>query len=145
VGLFNETIHYGEDLELWAKIAAYYPISCLPDILMLRRLHSSNATKASALMLIDNIKVTKALKHSISTPLQQQGLKPDQLVADAYAAVAYWHFNLQEYQKARQAAFASLRVALTSRALVYGFAACLPVSCLRLLKQLKGKGLVSIS
>ena len=139
VGLFNETIHYGEDLELWAKIAADYPISCLPDILMLRRLHSSNATKASALMLLDNIKVSLALRQSISLPMQQQGLKPDQLVADAYTAVAYWHFNVQEYQKARQAAFASLRVALTSRALVYGLAACLPVSCLKLLKQLKGR------
>jgi len=140
VGLFNETIHYGEDLELWAKIAAYYPMSCLPEILMLRRLHDHNATHATALMLTDRVKVMQSLRQSISLPLQQHGLKPDRLVADAYAAVAYWHFNLKEYQKARWASVASFREALTSRALVYGLAACLPASCLVLLKQVKGYG-----
>lgn len=137
VGMFNETIRYGEDLELWAKIAAYYPISCLPEILMLRRLHGHNATQASASMLLDSIKVMQSLKQTISLPLQQQGLKPDRLVADAYTAVAYWYFNLKEYQQARQAALASLRETLTSRALFYGLAACLPVKCLMLLKQIK--------
>lgn len=137
VGLFNETIHYGEDLELWAKISAYYPISCLPEILMLRRLHGHNATNAAASMLADSVNVMKALRQDISLPLQQHGLNPDRLVADAYAAVAYWHFNLKEYRKARQAAFASLRERPTGRALVYGLAACLPASCLSVLKHVK--------
>ncbi len=136
VGMFNETIHYGEDLELWAKIAAYYPMTCLPEILMLRRLHSHNATKASALMLTDSVKVMQALRQFISVPLLQQGLKPDRLVADAYTAVAYWHFNLKDYQQARQAAVASLGEMLTTRALVYGLASCLPARCIRVLKQL---------
>ncbi|TXK92571.1 hypothetical protein BMR10_17970, partial [Methylococcaceae bacterium CS4] len=42
-GMFNNLIHFGEDLELWAKIAAKHPITCMPDILMLRRLHEQNA------------------------------------------------------------------------------------------------------
>ena len=138
VGLFNEAIHFGEDLELWAKIAAYYPICCMPDLLMLRRLHHHNATHATVSMLIDNIKVMQALRLTIGLPLQQQGLKPERLVADAYTAVAYWHFNLQEYPQARRASLDSLRVALTRRALVYGLLACLPASCLLLLKQVKG-------
>ncbi len=137
VGLFNENIHYGEDLELWAKIAAYYPISCLPEILMLRRLHNNNATKASELMLIDSIKVLKSLRRVIFLPLQQQGLNPNRLVADAYTALAYWYFNVKDYQKARQAAVASLYEALTGRALIYGLSACLPAKCLMILKKLK--------
>ncbi len=137
VGMFNEAIHYGEDLELWAKIAAYYPISCLPEILMLRRLHGHNATQASAMMLTDRVKVMLSLRKVIYLPLQQQGIKPDQLVADAYTAVAYWYFNLKDYQKARRACLASLRVALTSRALVYGLAACLPISCVMVVKRVK--------
>ena len=137
VGMFNESIHYGEDLELWAKIAAYYPISCLPEILMLRRLHNNNATKASAAMLIDRIEVMQSLRQTISLTLIQQGLKPDRLVADAYTALAYWYFNLKDYQRARQAAVASLYEALTWRALIYGLSACLPAKCLMILKKLK--------
>jgi len=137
VGLFNESIRYGEDLELWAKIAANYPMSCLPEILMLRRLHGHNATQATVSMLTDSVKVMKSLRQCICLPLQQQGLKPDRLVAEAYNAVAYWHFNLQKYPMARQAAFASLGETLTGRALVYGLAACLPARCLMLLKQSK--------
>jgi len=140
VGMFNEAIHFGEDLELWARIAAYYPMTCLPEILMLRRLHNNNATYETASMLSDKVKVMKSLRQYIAMPLKQQGMNPDRLVAEALADVAYWHFNLKDYKKTRWASLASLRVSLTTRALVYGLAACLPASCIMLIKQLKARG-----
>jgi glycosyltransferase involved in cell wall biosynthesis len=140
VGMFNEVIHFGEDLELWARISAYYPMTCLPEILMLRRLHSNNATYETASMLTDKVKVMKSLRQCIALPLKLQGMNPDRLVAEAIADVAYWYFNLKEYKKSRWASLASLRESLNSRALVYGLAACLPASFLMLLKQIKARG-----
>ena len=140
VGMFNEAIHYGEDLELWARIAAYYPMTCLPEILMLRRLHNNNATYETASMLTDMVKVMKSLRQCIALPLKLQGMNPDRLVAEAIADVAYWHFNLKEFNKTRWASLASLRESLNTRALVYGLAACLPPTCLMLIKQFKARG-----
>lgn len=143
-GGFNPAIRYGEDLELWVKISARYPIACLPDVLMLRRLHADNATKATEAMLKDLVLVMSSLRAWDAQALRRGGIQPDRSVADAWADLGYWYFGQENLYEAKQAFLNSLREVIGVRSLFYLAASQLPargVSFLRTLKQsIHGKG-----
>lgn len=44
VGLFDETLRFGEDWDMWLRIAQQYTIDCSPDILVQIRRHGENMT-----------------------------------------------------------------------------------------------------
>lgn len=136
-GLFNESIRFGEDLELWAKIAARHPITCLPEILMLRRQHGNNATHLTGRMLVDLVKVMQSLRSTITADLKHQGLNPDQLVANSFADLGYWYFSETDYSKARLAFLASLRETINRRAALYLLSSCLPHILIKSIKTIK--------
>lgn len=136
-GMFNHNIRFGEDLELWAKIAARHPISCLPTTLMLRRLHDTNATQNTALMLQDLIKVMKSIKHYAAATLKMQQQNPNQMVADAYADLGYWHFSEQNYSHSRKAFVASFKEFPSKRALMYVLSSLLPAGLINKIRHIK--------
>lgn len=136
-GLFNQTIRFGEDLELWAKIAAKHPISCIPEILMLRRQHGNNATQLTAPLLSDLAKVMTSIRNYAAKELSLQNIDPNRLVANAYADLGYWHFSEYDLITARQAFSASLKEKPTKRALLYWLACLLPKEIIKILRQMK--------
>lgn len=138
-GLFNTDIRFGEDLELWAKIAASHPIACLPDILMLRRQHGNNATQASEGMLIDLTKVTESIRIFARPQLIQQGVSPDGLVADAYWTLGYWYFVGGDHVKAKQAFSNSLKQQFRLNTLLYLLSSQLPSALIPSLRAIKQK------
>ncbi|PKM12929.1 MAG: hypothetical protein CVV13_03640 [Gammaproteobacteria bacterium HGW-Gammaproteobacteria-3] len=138
-GLFNQALRFGEDLELWAKIAAKHPIACLPEILMLRRQHGNNATQLTAPLLTDLVKVMQSIKSTATTALAAQHIDADRLVADAYANLGYWHFTEYESTKARQAFAASFKQKPNKRALLYGLSCLLPVKLIQALRAVKNR------
>ena len=136
-GLFSADIRFGEDLELWAKIATHHPISCLPDSLMLRRQHGNNATQASENMLLDLTKVAESIRLYAAAQLSQQGVNPDQLVADAYWTLGYWYFAAGDMAKAKPAFAKSLKQQFKLNSLLYLMASSLPpvlISAIRAVK-----------
>ncbi|CAD6878792.1 Glycosyl transferase [Methylomonas albis] len=137
-GMFNAEIRFGEDLELWAKIAACHPITCLPDILMLRRQHGNNATQASEAMLINLTKVMDSICDFAAPQLINQGVSPDNLVAEAQWTLGYWYFNGGDNAKARQAFSKSLSQKFKLGTLLYFISSSLPaplIDTLRVIKQ----------
>jgi len=137
-GLFNDNIRYGEDLELWAKVASRHPITCLPDVLMLRRQHGSNSTQSAEPMLIDLIKVMESVKNYTGKQ-HIQSYNPDQYIADALNNLGYWYFNNHQFSKAHTIFRRSLTTLPTRRALLYLIIGLLPnklVVRLRTIKQL---------
>jgi len=137
-GLFNDNIRYGEDLELWAKVASQHPITCLPDILMLRRQHSSNSTQSAEPMLTDLIKVMESVK-SYTSKQHIQSYNPDQYITEALNNLGYWYFNNYQLSKAQYIFRRSLKTLPTKRALLYLLICLLPnrlVTKLRTIKQL---------
>lgn len=101
LGGFNPEIRYGEDLELWAKVAARTPIVCLPRVHMLRRQHGSNATQATEPMLGDLVKVMKNIRDCCGAALQVQGVDIDAKISQALFDLAYWHFVAGDLKTAR--------------------------------------------
>lgn len=137
-GLFNDSIRYGEDLELWAKVASQHPITCLPEVLMLRRQHGSNSTQSAEPMLTDLIKVMESVK-SYTDKQHVQSYNPDQHIADALNNLGYWYFNNHQFSKAQNIFHRSLKILPTRRALLYLIIGLLPnrlVIKLRTIKQL---------
>jgi len=102
-GLFPETIRFGEDLALWAQVAARHPITCLPDVLMLRRRHDSNATDSNEDMLKGIVQVMRRLKEECGDALQQQGISACETLARACFSLGYWQFHHGQIKKSRQA------------------------------------------
>ncbi len=137
-GMFNPSIRFGEDLELWAKIAAKHPITCLPEVLMLRLQHGHNATQATLAMLIDLTKVMKSICNYASSELVAQGCNPEKLIADSYWTLGYWYFVNDSISEAKAAFRLSLHEKITPRAWAYFLSCMLPtalISRIRLIKQ----------
>jgi len=139
VGLFNDTIRYGEDLELWAKIAAKYPVACLPDILMLRRQHGNNATQASEKMLMDLTKVTESLGEKCASELKQQHINPKQMISESHWTLGYWYFVNGDQIKARKSFLTSLQAHWSSRSAIYLFVSYFSQNYVDILRRLKQK------
>lgn len=138
-GLFNPAIRFGEDLELWAKIAANHPISCLPQILMLRRQHGNNATQASKRMLIDLTKVMDSIRRYAQPQLLAQGIEPAHLVAQAYWTLGYWCLNNGERIDAAHAFTNSLKQQFKLNSLAFLLSCYLPNPLLSVLRAIKQK------
>jgi len=101
LGGFNPEIRYGEDLELWAKVASRRPIVCLPRVHMLRRQHGANATQATEPMLGDLVKVMKNLRDCCGAELQVQGVDIDAKISQVLFDLAYWNFVAGNLKTAR--------------------------------------------
>jgi len=136
-GLFNSAIHFGEDLELWAKIASKRAITCLPEILMLRRLHGQNATTCTMPMLLDLVKVMLSIRQYSNDILVTQNINADKLVANAWANLGYGYFMNEDYQQAKSAFSNSLKEKLNKRALTYFIACVLPTKIIKTIRNTK--------
>ncbi len=134
---FNPRFRYGEDLELWARIAARYPIACLPDVLLLRRQHGGNVTGNAEPLFTDLVEVMRSLRDCCANELQAAGTDPDAMVANALNDLGYWYFNLDRYQEARRAFSASLRETLTPRAFIYHSITAFPDRLIRRFRKTK--------
>jgi len=136
-GLFNINIRFGEDLELWAKIAAKHPITCLPEILMLRRLHQQNATNATAAMLADLVNVMQSISLYAQDTLSKQNINSNKLVAEAWNNLGYWNFVNHDYQQAKQAFWNALNKKINKRSITYLIACLLPKTLINSIRNLK--------
>ncbi len=135
-GLFNEHIRFGEDLELWAKVASQNAITCLPNVLMIRRQHSNNSTKYTEAMLKDLIKVMESLK-DFSRQKNIINYPSNQFLVEAYNNLGYWYFDNGQFIKARQEFFSGLKQKFTKRGGIYWSICFLPNRLVARLRKLK--------
>jgi glycosyltransferase involved in cell wall biosynthesis len=136
-GGFPEDIRYGEDLELWVRIAAQHAIACLPEVLMLRRQHGENSTRDTESLLRDLIRVMLSLRSWGADKLGDQGVNPDLLVARAWGNLGYWQFDTGSLVAAREAFRHSLKEKVTLRALLYGLLSLMPAGLVYGLRDIK--------
>jgi glycosyltransferase involved in cell wall biosynthesis len=119
LGGFRTDLRYGEDLELWARIAAAHPILCLRRALGLRRSHPHNTTKSMEPMLHDLVRTSEIVRGWGDALLRAQGMNPDEMVARAKTDLGYWYFTQGRMTEARTAFAAALAECRLGRALRY--------------------------
>ncbi len=118
-GLFDPALRFGEDLDLWARVAARGAIACLPTVHMLRRRHGANATSRTEPMLRDLVTVMRRARERIGDTLRAEDTDPDALVASAHDDLGYWLFTQRRYAEARHEFESSLAIQSGPRARRY--------------------------
>jgi len=136
-GGFNDSLRYGEDLEIWVRIATDHPISCLPTVHMLRRRHGSNATSFTMNMAKDLVKVAESVRRQAGRTLKKQGVDVDQMVSQAWANLGYALFDQGQYAQARQAMKSSFKEKPNLRAAYYWALANLPSRTIQRMRSVK--------
>lgn len=137
LGGFRTDLRYGEDLELWARVAARHPIVCLPQRLGLRRSHGSNTTKATEALLLDLVRMSEVVRAWGGALLRAQGFDADDMVARARTDLGYWYFSVGRRGEARSVLLAAVRERAIPRALRYLALSCLPGAALNGLRRCK--------
>lgn len=92
-GLFPNHIRFSEDLALWIQFAAKFAITCIPDVLMLRRRHGTNATGANENMLEGLVQTMTLLDEVCADSLHSQGVSSKERLAQHQFDLGYWRFH----------------------------------------------------
>lgn len=102
VGLFDETIKYGEDYDMWLRLALLYPLACIPKVLMSRRKHDSNLSGVEEFFYYSKLYILEKLcNHPLVDATRCK------IALDGYLAtkkeISYWFFLRKRYFRALNA------------------------------------------
>ncbi len=138
VGGFNGALRFGEDLELWVRIAVRFPIAVVPEVLMRRSRHGGNLTGGGVETLRGLVEVAEAIRRWPPGALAGQGVSADGWAAARYLDLGHALSRTGAAGEARPPLLRSLRLAPSwgaGRALVL---AALPSSVARRLRRGRG-------
>jgi glycosyltransferase involved in cell wall biosynthesis len=139
LGGFDTRLRYGEDLELWLRIAARHPIACVASVQEVRVEHDSNVTRSVEPMLLGYVKMAEAIREWAGAEMTRWGMDADRYVANCTADLGYWYFSNDRMSDARKAMAASFRQAPNMRSLVYLAGSLLPGPLRRFVRRIKAR------
>ncbi len=134
---FDPRLRYGEDLELWLRIAARHGVACVPTVQEIRVEHSSNVTKSVEPMLAGYVRMAEVIREWAAPSMPSWGVDGDRYVAACLADLGYWYFSEGRMPEARGAFARSLRASPNLRAAAYGAIASLPSALTAALRRAK--------
>jgi glycosyltransferase involved in cell wall biosynthesis len=134
---FDSRLRYGEDLELWLRVAASHPVACDPSVQEVRVEHATNVTRSIEPMLLGYVRMAEVIREWAAPHMRAWGREPDRYVADCLADLGYWYFSQGRFAQARSAMVQSLREAPSRRAATYALASLLPAPVVAVVRQLK--------
>lgn len=136
---FDTRLRYGEDLELWLRIAARHAIACVPSVQEIRVEHASNVTKSIEPMLLGYVRMAEIIEEWAYEQMPSWGISADAYTAGCLADLGYWYFSQNRLNDARRTLARSLQRAVTLRAMLYGAASICPIGLIRGLQYAKSK------
>ena len=74
-GVFDESLHYVEDLDLWFRIALHYSIAYTTRLCLLRRHHEDNVSNDNVAMTLAHIEVLKAQQRLHEDLIERHGIR----------------------------------------------------------------------
>lgn len=136
---FDTRLRYGEDLELWLRIAARHDIACVPSVEEIRVEHSSNVTKSVEPMLKGYVDMARVIREWALDRMPGWGVDPDRYVADALADLGYWYFSEGQHAHGRHSLLLSWRERPSWRAALYGVLCLAPSGLVEFGRRLKSR------
>ncbi len=134
---FDTRLRFGEDLELWLRIAAHYPIACVASVQEVRIEHDSNVTRSIEPMLQGYVVMAEAIREWAGADMSQWGVDANRYVANCMADLGYWYFSIGRMSDARTAMTASFRESPNSRSIIYFAGSLLPSFLRRFVRRIK--------
>lgn len=74
-GIFDESLHYVEDLDLWFRIALHFSVAYTTRLCLLRRHHDDNVSNDNVAMTLAHIKVLKAQQRLHGDLIESHGIR----------------------------------------------------------------------
>jgi len=139
LGGFDPRLRYGEDLELWLRIAAHHCIACEPSVQEIRVEHAANVTKSIEPMLLGYVRMAEVIREWARDRMAIWGMDADRYVADALTDLGYWYFTENRFGDAGATLRRSFQEAPTGRAAAYRLAAALPSPTIKLLRRINAR------
>lgn len=136
VGGYDEELRRCEDWDLWIRIARLYPIGCIPEVLLRKRIHGGNLTGNARSMAVDGIRVQEKVLRQFPEDVPQAGVDMRRLLAESYFGLGYFDWNDGDLSAARRSFGRSLRCAPGSRVVLYWLVSCLPGGIIASLRSL---------
>lgn len=134
---FDTRLRYGEDMELWLRIAARHEVACVPSVQEIRVEHASNVTKSIEPMLLGYVRLAEVIREWASELMPKWGVSADRYVANCLSDLGYWYFSQNRLLEARNAFVRSVRESPSGRALLYGAASAMPARLIDLIRRAK--------
>jgi len=135
LGGFDTRLRYGEDLELWLRIAARHPIACVATVQEVRVEHDGNVTRSIEPMLQGYVRMAEVIREWAGAEMAQWGVEANRYVADCMADLGYWYFSNDRMSDTRKAMAASFREAPNSRSVIYFAGSLLPGTLRRFFRR----------
>lgn len=146
-GMFDEKLFFAEDMDLFARLAAYYKIGVMPEVLVRRRLYHAKTRsssmdmderKDSIIYILDKIeKIFPALISKEKIPISK-------LKAKNYFDHGYMRFTTGDFMAARLDFKSALRYKRSLKAYIYYTATFFNKRVVLWLKKIKNR-LISLS
>lgn len=134
---FDTRLRYGEDLELWLRIAARHAIACVPSVQEIRVEHASNVTKSIEPMLLGYVRMAEVMSEWAADLMPKWGMCSDQYISNCLADLGYWYFSQNRMNESRRALTRSLQRTITIRALIYWTASGTPAYVINFFRSAK--------
>jgi hypothetical protein len=109
-GLFDVALPNAEDRDMWLRLAAYFPIACLPQVLARKRSHGTNISARTEIALRSRLRVWDQSRRRF--PTLAPAAVYNELLADTYQQLGYVVLAKGQGREARRFGIASLNCAI---------------------------------
>lgn len=142
IGLFDDRIVCGEDLDLFLRAAAYSKVGVIPEALVKRRVYNKKTRSSSIDLDIRKdsfIYILEKIKKLFPNIISREKIDIGGLKAKTYLDYGYEHFTRDEFLKARLDFRKSLSERVSWRAFVFYVTTFLGGGAILWLKRLKSR------
>jgi len=112
IGLFDETLVFSEDYDMWMRVAMYFKIDFINKPLARFRIHKDSMTAivSDIKRYLDEIKVSNKILHFCPTLRDELGISANKKIAALFFMLGTNFFKKNDYSKARSNLFHSIKL-----------------------------------
>lgn len=99
VGGFDEALHYGEDYDLWVRIALFELSGCIREPMMMRRVHDANLSRNEFRFYDAKVSFLENFAKKYEARIRELGIDFDRYVLKAVRTRSYLFYLRKDYSR----------------------------------------------
>jgi len=135
-GLFDESLRYVEDKDMWLRISRHYPMACIPQPLVKRRVHGYSPKQVVSVQE-SIIHVVKKIEQAYPEDITREGVNTKKILSPLYYKLGRIYLDTDDFAQANLAFRSSVLCHYSWNAFLYLCVTLMGVRVMRLLRRLK--------